>query len=219
MKKRILILIGAIAICAACAPAVFAADNGAGEEKPAAVMACSSKAAVDLRTTMRKLWEDHVMWTRIYIISSLAGIDDADLVTQRLLRNQDEIGSAIRPFYGDEAATKLAGLLRDHINIAGDLVTAAKKGDSTALSVANTKWYQNADEIAAFLSNANPNWQKKEIEDLLHKHLDLTTQEAMDRINKNWAADIDAYDKGHEHMIMFADALTDGILKQFPDKF
>jgi hypothetical protein len=43
--------------------------------------------------------------------------------------------------------------------------------------------------------------------------------EVVSRLKKDWAADINFYDKGHVHMLAFADALTEGIVKQFPDKF
>jgi hypothetical protein len=186
--------------------------------KMTGTMICN-KSVVDLRMAMRKLWEDHITYTRNYIISELAGLEDTSKVAERLLRNQDDIGSAITPIYGDEAGKKLAALLRDHILVATEVVKAAKAGNNEELAKANKKWYANADDIAAFLSSANPNWPKKALEDMLHKHLEYTTQEVVSRLKKDWAADIEAYDKGHEHMLMFADALTDGIVKQFPDKF
>lgn len=178
-----------------------------------------SKSSVELQLNMRKLWEDHITYTRNYIISSLADLGDTSDVAGRLLRNQDDIGDAIKPVYGDEAGKKLSALLRDHILIATEVVKAAKMGTKEELSNASKKWTANADDIAAFLSSANPNWSKSAMQDMLHKHLEFTTQEVVSRLNKNWAADIQAYDNGHAHMLMFADVLTNGIVKQFPDKF
>lgn len=176
-------------------------------------------SAVDLRMGMRKLWEDHITYTRNYIISALADLEDTGKVAERLLKNQDDIGDAIKPVYGDEAGKKLASLLRDHIMVATEVVKAAKTGNSEELTAANKKWYANADEIAAFLSGANPHWAKQALTDMLHKHLEYTTTEVVSRLKKDWAADIEAYDKGHVHMLMFADTLTDGVVKQFPAKF
>jgi hypothetical protein len=178
-----------------------------------------TKSAVDLRMAMRKLWEDHITWTRNYIISSLSDLEDAGKCAERLLKNQDAIGDAIKPIYGGEAGKKLTLLLRDHILIATEIIKAAKMANNEALSTANKKWYANADDIAAFLSGANPNWPTQALVDMLYKHLELTTGEVVSRLKKDWAADIDFYDKGHEHMLVFADALTDGIVKQFPNKF
>lgn len=178
-----------------------------------------SKSAVDLKLAMRKLWEDHITWTRNYIISALAGLEGTDKVVNRLMKNQDEIGDAIKPYYGDDAGKKLASLLRDHISIAADVVNAAKAGDKAALDAAQSKWKSNADDIAVFLSGANSVWTIQELSDMLYKHLELTTNEVTSRLDKNWTADIEACDKGHVHMLMFSDVLTNGIAMQFPDKF
>ena len=168
---------------------------------------------------MRKLWEDHLTYTRNYIISALADLPDTDAVAKRLLKNQDDIGDAIKPYYGDEAGKKLSALLRDHILIATEVVSAAKGGDPAQLAAAQTKWSANGKEIAAFLSSANPHWPQKDLEEMLQKHLDLTTGEVVGRLTKDWAKDIASYDEGHLHMLMFADMLSDGITKQFPAKF
>lgn len=110
-------------------------------------------------------------------------------------------------------------MLRDHILIATEVVKAAKTNDKDAVDAAQKKWSANGEEIAVFLSNANPNWDKEALTEALQKHLALTMGEVTSRLNKDWTGDIQSYDKGHEHMLMFSDMLTDGIQKQFPDKF
>jgi hypothetical protein len=177
------------------------------------------QAATEVRTAMRKLWEEHVTYTRNYIISALAGLPDEDAVAQRLLENQDDIGNAIKPYYGDDAGNKLAALLRDHILIAVEVVKAAKAGGEQQVADAQKKWSANGKDIAAFLSSANPNWSKADLEEMLQTHLDLTTGEVVGRLQQDWAADIKSYDEGHAHMLMFSDMLTDGLVKQFPKKF
>jgi hypothetical protein len=178
-----------------------------------------TQSVVDLRNAMRQLWEEHIVYTRNFIISALAGLDDTDKIAERLLRNQDDIGNAIKPIYGEAAGKKLSALLRDHILIAADIVKAAKTGDNDGVTKGEKRWTENADEIAVFLSGANPNWPIQTLKDMLYVHLALTTTEVVSRIKKDWASDIEAYDKGHAHMLMFADVLTNGIVKQFPKKF
>ncbi len=178
-----------------------------------------TQSVVDLRNAMRQLWEEHIVYTRNFIISALAGLDDTDKIGERLLRNQDDIGNAIKPIYGEEAGKKLSALLRDHILIAADIVKAAKSGDNDGVTKGEKRWTENADEIAVFLSGANPNWPVQKLKDMLYVHLALTTTEVVSRLKKDWASDIEAYDKGHAHMLMFADVLTSGIVKQFPKKF
>ena len=169
---------------------------------------------------VRKLWEDHVTWTRVYIIAALADLPEADITAQRLLQNQTDIGNAVKPFYGDEAGEQLTALLEDHILIAADLLAAAKDGDTAKFEDANKRWYENADEIAAFLSSANPDhWPLSEMQTMMKDHLDLTLEEATARLNEDWAGDVAAYDKVHNEILHMADMISDGIIKQFPKDF
>ncbi|MCF6139038.1 glycosyltransferase [Pseudalkalibacillus berkeleyi] len=172
-----------------------------------------------LMSDLRKLWIDHTIWTRNYIVSAIASAEDQDAALSRLLQNQKDIGNAIKPYYGEKASKKLAELLTEHIVIAGELIEAAKNNDQANVKKYNEEWYRNADDIAQFLSSANPNWSKKDLKALLDEHLVLTLDEAVARLEKKWEADIEAFDKGEVHIIKFADALSEGIIKQFPKKF
>jgi len=187
-----------------------------GEAKAAAP--APTMSATDLRNGMRKLWTDHTTYTRAYIVSAVAQLPDLATVTQRLLRNQDDIGNAIKPIYGEEAGKKLAALLRDHIMIAAEITKAAKASDAKAVDAGQKKWSQNGKDIAAFLAGANPMWKQPALTDMLQKHLDFVTQQVVARIKADWPGDIRAYDAGYEHMMMFADMLSDGIIKQNPKK-
>ncbi|MCR8744670.1 glycosyltransferase [Romboutsia lituseburensis] len=178
-----------------------------------------SKSCCDLRMLQRRLWIDHVSWTRNTIVSDLSSLEDKGLVLERLLKNQDDIGNSIKPYYGEEAGNKLALLLREHINLAVQVTDAAKNGNKENLKKYNKLWYENADNIAKFLSSANPNYSYETLKDMLYKHLQFVTDQVVARLNNDWNADIQAYDKGEDHMIMFADVITDGIIKQFPQKF
>ena len=202
----VLAVFGAVTACAT-APA----------QQPSPVsMAVSSAPA--LRTAMRKLWADHVIWTRQYIVSAALGDPSAQAASQRLLKNQEDIGNAVAQYYGAAAGTKLTDLLKQHILIAVDLVAAAKAGDAARQADADKRWHDNANDIATFLSGANPNWPKQTLLDMLNQHLSLTTQEAVARLQKNWSADVTAFDAIFNQALMMADALTDGIAKQFPAK-
>jgi hypothetical protein len=168
---------------------------------------------------MRKLWEDHVTWTRLYIVTAAAKLPEKDATAQRLLRNQEDIGNAIKPFYGDAAGTKLTGLLKSHIMIATEIIDAAMKGDNAKKDAASKRWVANANEIAIFLNGANPqNWPLATLKEMLHSHLNLTTQEVVAQLGKDWAGSVAAYDKIHEQILAMADALSEGIMKQFPNK-
>ena len=168
---------------------------------------------------MRKLWEDHVTWTRNVILCLVDDLPGTDQAVKRLLQNQVDIGNAIKPYYGEDAGKKLTDLLTPHITIAAEVVKAAKAGNTAALDDANKRWQANADQISAFLSNANPAWDLEQMKMMMNDHLKLTTDEAVQRIKKNYDADVVAYDKVHDEILKMSDMLSDGIVKQFPEKF
>jgi hypothetical protein len=180
--------------------------------------AASRKGELALKTDMRKLWSDHVVWTRQYIVDVAAGSPSADATSKRLLKNQEDIGNAIATYYGSAAGAKLTDLLKQHILIAVDVVAAAKAGDDTKLADADRRWHQNAMDLANFLSSANSHWPKQTLLSMLNEHLALTTQEATARLKQRWEDDIAAFDKVFSQSMMMADALSDGIAKQFPGK-
>ena len=176
--------------------------------------------AAAFRADMRKLWEDHITWTRLAIISLEGGTPDTDATVARLLRNQDDIGDAVKPFYGEAAGDGLTRELRQHILIAADVIAAAKAGDSAALADAQARWTQNADGIAALLHSVNPrHWPLATLQAEMHMHLDLTTQEAVAHLQGDWTGDVAAYDRVHLHILHMSDRLADGIVAQFPGRF
>ncbi|HWC53201.1 MAG TPA: hypothetical protein VG676_06430 [Chitinophagaceae bacterium] len=177
-------------------------------------------AADELRTTLRQLWEDHAMYTRNVILNIIDDLPGTNEAVVRLLQNQDDIGNAIKPVYGEEAGKKLSQLLHDHITIAADLLKAAKAGNQADFNSINDKWLKNADDISSFLNAANPkNWKLDDMKSMMHRHLDLTTQEAVARLKKDYKVDVEAFDKTRAELMDMSDMLAQGIINQFPDKF
>jgi hypothetical protein len=192
--------------------------------KPAFAQAKPAQAAVSaksaaLHTAMRKLWSDHVLWTRGYIIAALSGDPGAQSQLDRLMRNQADLGNAIVPYYGAAAGSRLTTLLKEHISVAGEVVAAAKANDNVKLKDADRRWHENATAIATFLSGANPNWKKADLVSMLNQHLALTTSEATLRLQKRWAEDVANFDKIYDQALMMADALSDGVVKHQSAKF
>jgi len=172
-----------------------------------------------LKQDMRKLWTDHVVWTRDYIIAATTNQPDAPAALNRLMKNQEDIGGAVAKFYGATAGRQLTTLLKEHISIAGDIVKAAMAGDTPGQKAGDDRWHQNATQIAEFLSKANPNWPRATLVDMMNKHLATTTTELVARLTKDWEGDARAFDAVYDHILHMSDALSDGIVKQFPEKF
>jgi hypothetical protein len=221
-KLRRLLAPAGLAVCLAVGFAAGAVDQHSTAD--AAAGAPANRQA--LHDNMRELWAgEHIVWTRCYIISAGTlpdNLPDTADTAARLLANQKAIGNAFKPFYGDEAGDALAGLLRQHILIAVDLIDAVKADNAVAIQQASDAWYANAHDIAVLLNSLNPeNWPVDAVEALLDQHLNLTATEAVARITStgSYEPDIKAYDAVHGQILQLADALSDGIIAQFPQKF
>ena len=212
----------AAAVAALSAALVLLFSAGHSEQAHASTTGATkfSAKALAFRLKMDKLWEDHITWTRVVIIDFAAGLPDLPTAEARLLRNQVDIGNAIKPYYGATAGTQLTRLLRVHILEAVPVLAAAKAGDKPKLTQALAAWYANAHQIAVFLSKANPHsWPLSMTNAMMKQHLALTTKEAVARLQGNWSADVRAYDQVHAEILSMSHMLSGGIVRQFPGRF
>ncbi|HTA82652.1 MAG TPA: glycosyltransferase [Bacteroidia bacterium] len=178
-----------------------------------------TQSAYTLKANMRKLWEDHVIWTRNVILCLTDGLPGTDQAVKRLLQNQVDIGDAFKPYYGEEYGDELTKLLYIHINTSAEVVKAAKARDKPSFEKANKIWYANADDLSVFLCKVNPDLSLEDMKMMMKDHLKVTTDEAEQRIDMNYDADVIAFDKIQTEILIMADVFADGIAKQFPEKF
>ena len=204
---------------------LLALPRGGAQAAPAdvhshgVVVAPRTTAQVAFHDQMRKLWEDHVTWTRLAIVTFADGSSGFNATATRLLQNQTDIGDAIKPFYGDAAGDQLTALLREHILIAVDVLKAAKAHDSAAFTEANTRWYANANDIADFLAAANPRfWPDDVMRAAMREHLDQTLAEAAHELSGDYATSVADYDQVHAHILAMADSISSGIIGAFPSR-
>ena len=213
----VLTLLAGAALAPGTAGAHADASSTGEHAAPAHAMTARQAAFHD---AMRKLWEDHITWTRLAIVSFAGGLGDLQATEARLLANQVDIGNAIKPYYGRAAGNRLTALLKEHILGAVALLQAAKSGDQTQISKASTAWYANANQIADFLHAANPHaWATTTMRGMMKTHLDQTLAEAQHRLQGDFAADVRDYDAVHRHILEMADTLSAGIMRQFPKRF
>jgi hypothetical protein len=167
----------------------------------------------------RKLWEDHITWTRVVIMGILDGLPGTNDYIGRLLQNYEDMEAALAPYYGDDAEV-LGDLIKDHLVIAAELLTAAKNGDTAGFEDAKVRWYANAHDIAVQMNAMNPEyWPLEETEQMWVEHLDATLEEATDHLTGNYAGEIAAYDQIHNLALEMADFISNGVMQQFPKQF
>src|SRR5687767_84788 len=200
------VLIGAITAALALAVATGCGDDddpvvidqavASEHEHRTASPAIHTETGHAFQDDMRKLWEDHVTWTRLAIVSYIDDLSDLEPTVARLMQNQTDIGDAIKPFYGDEAGEQLTKLLEEHINGAVDIMAAAKAGDEKQTKKASAAWYVNGNQIADFISEANPdNWPREGMRSMMSMHLDQTLDEAVQRLQGDHEAEVRTYDE------------------------
>ena len=225
-RRTTLTLAGLIAIASATLVLAVSgtheshADTGHDHADVVALPAKATAKQAKFQDAMRKLWEDHITWTRLAIVSFAHDLPDLPATQARLLRNQEDIGNAVKPYYGRAAGNQLTALLKEHIVGAVALLEAAKSGNQALIKQRTDEWYANGNEISDFLHEANPrNWSQKAMRRMMKSHLDQTLSEAVNRLTGKYDADVRDYDKIHRHILMMADTLSEGIIKQFPRRF
>lgn len=172
-----------------------------------------------LYEAMRTLWAQHMEWTYATVAAFAVNSHGLDATLHRLLRNQSDIGNAVKPFYGTKAAHRLTALLMTHIKEAVPVLVAARDGDAAALKRAVSDWYANARQIADFLAHANPAWHRRAMRRMMHTHITQTIRYAGEQLQGKYGRSIRDYDQAETHMRKMADMLSSGLVQQFPRRF
>ena len=169
----------------------------------------------EIINTMRKLWSQHVYWTRFFIISTAEELQDLKYVTDRLLENPGDFAKVLRLFYGEKKANEFKKLLTEHLQIGGELVNADKDMNTSKADKLRKEWYANADDIAEFLAGINPNWSRQKWKDMMYSHLSMTEKEAELRLKKGYPKDIQMFDSIEKEDLEMAAYMSQGIIRQF----
>ena len=180
---------------------------------------CVSMNQVNLLQDMNVAWLEHILWTRMFLISVAENLADLEPTKTRLLENPKDIADIFRKYYGNAIANTIEKLLTEHLVIGGDLIVALKNNNQSLAQELNKKWYRNADDMAEAFSSINYFYPKEEVRQMLYEHLRLTTDEVSNRLKKNYVADIRAYDMVQQEILKMSKFFVDGIVKQFPNLF
>lgn len=200
---------------AATAPVVLAEPVQAATSAPA-----TAPAAPKLHAALRELWHGHIVTTRDYALAVHAGNKAHEKkAADAVVANAKQIANAVAGFYGKDAGAGLLKLLAGHWGGVKALTDATKAGNTAGEQKAMDDLASNATAIAKFLSGANPNWAEGTLQGALMMHVnDHKTQLDEMMSNAPEAEQAKSWTEMQQHMDTIADALSDGIARQFPNK-
>lgn len=212
MKPRSLAGALALALVMSAALPLQAADQ------PAAATTVAP-AAPQLHAAMRSLWQGHVQQTRDYAIAVKAGdAAGATRAADGVVANAKQIADAVAGFYGKDAGVAMLDLLAGHWGGVKALTDAGKTGDQAGSAEAMQDLAVNGDAIAKFLAGANPNLPEDAVRGLLIAHVAHHQAQVGEIMRGDMAAEAKTWSAMKAHMDTLADALSDGIARQFPAK-
>jgi len=217
MKKSIhiisglmVLVLGALApVAVSSPPPEAAADNDIYNDSP----------AVDARLEMRHLWAQQVSIMHAYIVSATSDLPDTEWLMKSATRNADDIAAAVTAYYSSAYGAKLSALLREHVILFSDAVRMAREREKDEMGPVQDKLDRNGHEIVSFLADANPNWSAGELDDVIEAHINYENDQLMARIDHDWDSDNKAWIEAGKNAMKLADMLSQGLERQFPDRF
>lgn len=170
---------------------------------------------INLINLFRELWQEHIVWTRSFIVSAVSKLNDLEFVTNRLLRNPTDFANVLKLYYGEDIAKQFEKLLTEHLTIAASLVTNLREKNSEAAEEDRANWYKNGNEIIDFLAKISPYMSIKRFQTLFYHHLRTTEDAAIYRIGERYPQEIINFDVIQSEALKMADIMSYGILEQF----
>jgi hypothetical protein len=222
-RATTLSLAGLVALASTIAVLAVAGTHethAAGEHDHGGVPPAHTAQAIAFHDAMRALWEAHGAWTHMVIVSFVGNLPDLSAEEHVLLRNQVDIGNAIKPYYGVAAGNRLTKLLKAHILGAVAVLEAAKSGNQAKLEQSEAAWSANGRQVADFLHAADPRFlSRAAARQMMAIHLQQVIQQAVDELEGHYAAGAQAFAPYIRHILAMADMISGGIIRQFPSRF
>jgi hypothetical protein len=192
----------------------------AHESMPQHVPASGNQKVIKTDAALRDLWLGHAFWVRAVVVETLSGNEAAAAAAEdEAVSNAKQLAASMEPFYGRAAADQTFKLLVGHYTAVKQYLLATRSHSATRQDSARQAMFKNADEIAVFLSGANPNLNIDALRGMLLTHGAHHVTQIQQIADRKYAQEARTWEAMKNHMYGIADALTFAIAKQFPAKF
>lgn len=187
-----------------------------------------SDSHTSMRLEMQKLWATHILWAGKAIDAAIAGTPEITPAIQRLMETQNKMGNLFTTYYGKKIGDQIAALLKEHVTATGNVLNTViaqysqqqqqPQQQQQQMNRAYKRWLQSTSAIADFLAKINPNWNQDTLTTMMYERLRFYCRHIHFRITQNWKALDDNTEQMLNHMLAMSKELTDGIIKQLPEK-
>ena len=224
-RRHLLKLIGVAGIITSVMPvdrAAFATETHDHAVIMPAATNRQSRSEMTLQTAamLRDLWIGHIFWIRNISLAVVDSNDAAmDAADERVIANAQSIAASIERFYGEAAKGVFFNLLGDHYRSVKTYLAATMSSNVSVQAAATQSLVSNAEEIAVFLSEANPYLPKDDFHSLLLAHGGHHIQQIQELTARNFVAEAKTWENMKIHVYQIADATADALTKQFPKQF
>ena len=138
---------------------------------------------------------------------------------KRVVANAQLIAMTIESFYGIAAQGHLFKLLKGHYGAVLAYPAAITKEDASAQAAAIQSLALNAEELAIFLSKANPYLPRDAVNSLLLVQGGHHVQQIQQLQEQKYDSEAKTWEEMKDHVYQIADVTADALRKQFEDKF
>lgn len=140
--------------------------------------------------TFEKLWTELSMWLRSLIVSITGNLGNKEAVTNQLFSIPSDFYNVFRVFYGPVISQKFLNLLSNFVTNIWMLIEALNNDDKEGVDSSTVQLYQNADELAKFLSQINVYWDESQWKYLLYQFIRLLIDEVVATLAGNYEQEI-----------------------------
>jgi hypothetical protein len=175
---------------------------------------------IPLKETMRILFLRHAEFTAARVMHSLVDKQpDIQVALAHLLENQEDIGVALKPSIGDKKADTLIALLKEHIQLAGVVISEAVLNHDnqvlnpdTVLKEKIIALFAQGDRIATFLCALNPEKLPLDItKKMFLNHNQFVVDMTVARLQQNYEQEMRLYYPYQTEILVLSDSIVNAV--------
>lgn len=172
-----------------------------------------SYGQMNLINDFRAHWTEFGIWARSYMVSTITGFSNLEAISNRLYRIPKELGEMFEPYFGVAASEQFQQLLLLYVVHVQTLISAINSRDQQAADAAAVMLYKSSDDMADFLAQINPYWNKSQWQSLFNNLNEMIISEMIAILSGEYEKELDIRDRIFRHSLVMGDYMASGVIK------